>query len=167
MHLSTHGTFSARARPPTIDVLQAQIRLEDATIDLASLQSARDIAQVRLALLIGLPWDAALDVSGSPSAQGIEPPRESAADLVARALSRRPEIFSARSREIAQEASVDGARSGLFPSVSLVGDYTVANLNQRIFPQSDQFTPTWSVGIVASIDLGRFPQYLAQEEQAR
>jgi outer membrane protein TolC len=59
------------------------------------------------------------------------------------------------------------ARSGLFPSVFLTGDYTVANPNQRVFPQSDQFTPTWSLGILASIDLGRFPQYLAQEEQAR
>jgi outer membrane protein len=167
VHLADARNLLGQGAATNNDVLQAQMRLEDATIDLASLQSVRDIAQVRLALLIGLPWDAALDIPEKSPTQGVEPPRESAADLVARALSRRPEIFSARSREIAQEASVDVARSGLFPSVSLVGDYTVADPNQRIFPQSDQFTPTWSVGIVASIDLGRFPQYLAQEEQAR
>jgi outer membrane protein TolC len=125
----------------------------------------RDIARVRLALLIGLPWDAALDIPDTPS-QSVEPPRESVADLVARAMAKRPEIQAARSRVTAQEASVEVARSGLFPSVFLTGDYTVADPNQRVFPQSDQFTPTWSIGMLASIDLGRYPQVLAQEEQA-
>jgi len=147
------------------DVLQAQIRLEDSRIDQSSAESVRDIARVRLALLIGLPWDAALDIPDTPS-QSVEPPRESVADLVARAMAKRPEIQAARSRVTAQEASVEVARSGLFPSVFLTGDYTVADPNQRVFPQSDQFTPTWSIGMLASIDLGRYPQVLAQEEQA-
>src|SRR5271157_750401 len=148
------------------DVLQAQMRLEDSNIDLSSLESMRDIARVRLALLIGLPWDAALDIAEDTPAQSVELPQESVGDLVARALEKRPEIQSARSRVIAQEASVELARSGLFPNVFLTGDYTVANPNQRVFPQVDQFTPTWSLGILASIDLGRYPQVMAQEEQA-
>ena len=148
------------------DVLQAQIRLEDARIELSSLESVRDMARVRLALLIGLPWDAALDIAEDTPSQSVEPPRESVADLVARAMAKRPEIQAARSRVTAQEASVEVARSGLFPSVFLTGDYTVADPNQRVFPQSDQFTPSWSIGILASIDLGRYPQVLAQEEQA-
>ena len=62
---------------------------------------------------------------------------------------------------------MDLARSGLFPSVYLTGDYTLADPSPRVFPQSDQFLGTWSVGIMASIDIGRYPQALAQEEQAR
>jgi outer membrane protein TolC len=125
----------------------------------------RDIARVRLALLIGLPWDAVLDIPDTPS-QSVELPQESVGALVARALAKRPEIQGAHSREIAQEAGVEMARSGLFPNVFLTGDYTVADPNQRVFPQVDQFTPTWSLGILASIDLGRYPQVMAQEEQA-
>ncbi len=88
-------------------------------------------------------------------------------ELVARALAHRPEIQSARSQVTAQEAGVEVARSELFPSVFLTGDYTLANPNQRVFPQTDQFVGTWSIGILASIDLGRYPQVLAQEEQAQ
>jgi outer membrane protein len=167
VHLEDARNLLAQGAATNNDVLQAQMRLEDSRIDSAGLESARDIARVRLALLIGLPWDAALDIPEETPSQGVETPRESAADLVSRALARRPEISSARSREIAQAALVEVARSGLFPNVFLVGDYTVADPSQRVFPQSDQFTPTWSIGILASIDLGRYPQYLAQEEQAR
>ena len=166
MHLKDAQNLLDQGAATNNDVLQARMRLEDAKIDLASLESARDIARVRLALLIGLPWDAALDVPEGVSSQRVELPTESVADLVARALTKRPEIQGARAREIAQEASVEVARAGLFPSVSLVGDYTVADPNQRVFPQSDQFIPTWSIGILASIDVGRYPQVLAQEEQA-
>ena len=148
------------------DVLQAQMRLEDARIERASADSMRDIARVRLALLVGLAWDAALDIPDAPS-RSVEPPRESIAALVARALANRPEIQSARSRVSAQEAALDVARSGLFPSIFITGDYTMANPNQRVFPQTDQFTGTWSIGLLASIDVGRYPQYLAQEEQAQ
>jgi outer membrane protein TolC len=62
---------------------------------------------------------------------------------------------------------VDLARSGLYPSLFVTGDYTLADPNQRVFPQSDQFVGTWSIGITASIDVGRYPQVLAQTEQAR
>lgn len=148
------------------DVLQAQMRLEDAQIDLASARSARDIARTRLAVLIGLPWNADIDIPHA-AAQTVTAPTESLSDLVSRALSSRPEIQAARSRVTASEASVDVARAGLFPSVFVTGDYTIADPNQRIFPQSNRFDWTWSLGILASIDVGRYPQVIAQQEQAR
>ena len=148
------------------DVLQAQMRLEDAKIEQAGAESAREIAKTRLAILIGLPWSANIDVPDA-SGQLAAPPSQSLEDLVARALAARPEIQAARSRVTASEASVDVARAGLFPSVFITGDYTLADPNQRVFPQSDLFVGTWSIGILASIDLGRYPQVMAQEEQAR
>jgi outer membrane protein TolC len=165
LHLKDARNLLDQGTATNNDVLQAQMRLEDSHIDLSSLESMRDIARVRLALLIGLPWDAVLDIPDTPS-QSVELPQESVGALVARALAKRPEIQGAHSREIAQEAGVEMARSGLFPNVFLTGDYTVADPNQRVFPQVDQFTPTWSLGILASIDLGRYPQVMAQEEQA-
>jgi outer membrane protein TolC len=165
-HLADAGRLLDQGAATHNDVLQAQMRLEDAKIELASTESVRDIARVRLALLIGMPWDAALDVPDTPS-QSVEPARESVADLVARALAKRPEIQSARSQVSAQEAALDVARAGLFPNVFITGDYTLANPNLRVFPQADQFIGTWSIGILASIDVGRYPQVLAQEEQAQ
>ncbi len=166
MHLQDARNLLQQGSATNNDVLQAQMRLEDSNIDLSSLESMRDVARVHLALLIGLPWDTALDVAEDTASISVALPAESVGDLVARALAKRPEIQSARSRVIAQEASVEVAHSGLFPNVFLTGDYTVANPNQRVFPQVDQFTPTWSLGILASIDLGRYPQVMAQEQQA-
>ena len=148
------------------EVLQAQMRLEDAKIDLAGAQNLHQLARVRLAQIIGLPWSTKIDVQ-EPKVEQAEPPAEDLEKVIGRALGSRPEILSSRARESAQEASVDLARSGLFPSVYLSGDYTLADPNQRVFPPSDQLVGTWSVGIMASIDIGRYPQALAQAEQAR
>jgi outer membrane protein TolC len=165
-HVADARTLRDQGMATNNDVLQAQMRREDAQIEMASAASFRQIARVRLAQLIGLPWNADIDIPHDIP-RAIEPFDENIEDLVGRALAARPEIQSARSRVSAGEAAVDLARSGLFPAVFLTGNYTLANPNQRVFPQSDQFTGTWSVGIIASIDIGRYPQVLAQQEQAQ
>ncbi len=148
------------------DVLQAQMRLEDAKIELAGAENLRQLSRVRLAQLIGLPWNTVIEVR-EPPLEPAEAPSEKLEEAIGRALASRPELLTARSRISAQEASVDLARSALFPSVYLTGDYTLADPHPRVFPQSDKFVGTWSVGIMASIDIGRYPQALAQAEQAR
>lgn len=148
------------------DVLQAQMRLEDAKIELAGAEKLHQLSRARLSQIIGLLWSADIEVQ-EPSMEQAQPPEENLDQVIGMALASRPEILSSRSRISAQEASVELARSGLFPSVYLTGDYTVADPNQRVFPQTDQFVGTWSVGIMASIDIGRYPQALAQAEQAR
>jgi len=151
------------------DVFQAGSRLEDAKMETARAASAREMARVQLALLTGIPFSEALDV---PEISAAPPPRVDLAgpaldQLVARALAARPELASARSRAAALDAAADAARAGRFPSIVLTGDYTLANPNPRVLPPQDQFTGTWSVGIMASFDVGRWPQASAQEEQAR
>jgi outer membrane protein len=169
-HLADARKLLGQGMATNNDVLQAQMRLEDAKIDLASAQSAQRIAEAHLAIMTGLPWDTDIDIpeSAVQEAQaGVHAPAGSLPDLISKALASRPEIQAARSRVTASEASVDLARAGLFPSVFLTGDYTLANPNQRVFPQADQFTGTWSIGLLASIDIGRYPQVLAQADQAR
>jgi outer membrane protein len=151
------------------DVVQAEMRLEDARIDSQRAASAREMARIRLAQLIGAPLGEALDTRDDEAAAAPEPAPafgRGLEELVARALSARPELAGARSRLSAQEAAVDVARAGRFPTVFVTGDYTFADPNPRVFPQSDEFTGTWSVGIMASFDIGRYPQVAAQEEQA-
>ena len=169
-HLADARNLLDQGMATNNDVLQAQMRLEDAQIELASAGSFHQMARVRLAQLVGLPWNTNLDIPADipQTIPQIIPPRPGKLeDLVARALAARPEIQGARSRVSAGEASVDLARSGLFPSIFLTGGCTLADPNQRVFPQADQFIGTWSVGIAASIDIGRFPQVAAQQEQAQ
>jgi outer membrane protein len=169
-HVSDAQKLLGQGMATNNDVLQAKMRLEDAKIDLSSAKSAEQIAQAHLAIVIGIPWDTGIDIPDSAVQEAetsVQAPQESLPDLVAKALASRPEIQAARSRVTASEASVELARAGLFPNLFLTGDYTLANPNQRVFPQADQFTGTWSIGLLASVDLGRYPQVLAQTEQAR
>ena len=168
-HLEDAQKLQGQGMATTNDVLQAEMRLEDAGIDLASAQSAERIAMAHLAIMVGLPWDADIDVpdAAAQDAQaGARAPAQGLPDLIAKALASRPEIQAARSRVSASEASVDVARAGLFPSVSITGDYTIANPNLRVFPQTDQLIGTWSIGLLATIDVGKYPQVLAQAAQA-
>jgi outer membrane protein len=165
-HLSDVKKLLDQGMATNNDVLQAQMRAEDAKIDLAGAESFREIARVRLVQLIGLPWSDDIDVPAAV-AQNVQAPAEPLDELIGKALAARPEIQSSRSRVSAQEAGVDLARSGLYPSIYLTGDYTLANPNQRVFPQSDEYTGTWSVGILATADVGRYPQILAQQDRAK
>ena len=137
---------------------------------MARAAGAREMAWVRLAQLIGVPLAPAMDIDEAEAARapaaapGVAGGLE---DVVSRALASRPEIAGARSRVGAQEAAIDIARAGLYPSVFLIGDYTLADPNPRVFPAEDKFTGSWSVGIMASFDIGRYPQVAAQEEQAK
>ena len=166
MHLADAQKLRDQGMATNNDILQARMRLEDSRIELESTQSAQQIAQTQLAILVGLPWTDSIDVPDD-TGQSVQAPTESLQELVSKALASRPEIQAARSRVTASEESVDLARSGLYPSFFVTGDYTLADPNQRVFPQSDQFVGTWSIGIIASIDVGRYPQILAQTEQAR
>jgi len=167
--LSQTTTFFSQGVSTRNDVLQAGSLLEDARIETARASSARELARVQLAQLIGVPPWTPLDVpevsTEAPETVSLEGP--DLERLVSRALAARPELAGARSRAAAQEAAADAARAGRFPSIVLSGDYTFADPNPRVQPPQDEFTGTWSVGIMASFDVGRYPQAAAQEEQAR
>ena len=152
------------------DLVQAAMRLEDSRIDAGNAASARELARVRLAQLLGVPLSPGVDIPDDPGATAPAPVPQGPGgldEIVSRALVVRPEVASARSRVSAQDAAFDVVHAGRFPSVMLTGDYTLANPNQRVFPQADQFDGTWSLGIMASFDIGRYPQIAAQEDQAR
>ncbi len=66
----------------------------------------------------------------------------------------------------AARESIGVARSGWYPGVFLVGNYQYALPNPRQFPPSASFLSTWDVGIVASVDPGRWPAVARRTEQA-
>ena len=121
-HLADAQKLRDQGMATNNDVLQARMRLEDTKIDLASAQSAQQIAQAQLAILIGLPWTGSVDVPDDEG-QNVQAPKESLSDLVAKALASRPDIQAARSRVTASEASVDLAQSGLYPNLFVTGNY--------------------------------------------
>jgi len=149
--------------------------MQEIQAGVASRAAATDLeaARARLDILLGLPWNTPIDAAPPPPPAlsagigGIDGATPSTAALIDRALSTRPEIDSARARIAAQDAAEKLARASILPSVSLTGDLVYADPNPEVIPQQEGFAFLWDVGIVASIDVGRVPESLAQIEAAR
>ena len=167
------------------DQLAADMRSSQADLDLGDAVSLQNRSFLVLASLIGeasvplslapqaadapapytlttQPTDAVMPVADQPTAEG---------DLVSRALAGRPETrVSSLSIQMA-EHGIKQAQAGLYPTVTLLGNYTLADPNQRVPFQTDPtiFTGTWALGLQLSYDIGGVPGSLAEcaaQEQA-
>ncbi|MGA2976717.1 MAG: TolC family protein [Spirochaetia bacterium] len=167
------------------DLLAAAARYSQADLDLGDAVARQNRAYLTLASLIGNP---SIGLSPSPQSADAPPPftltsqpgdpAESGFgqsleenDLVAEALSRRPETrMTSLSMEMA-EHGIKQAQAGLYPTVTLTGNYTYADPNQRVPFQTDPtiFTGTWAIGVQIGYDIGGVGTNLAAvkaQEQA-
>ena len=169
-HLEEIQDFYSQGLATYNEVLRGRMQLADSALRELEAGNDQALLQAHLAVLIGLPAESVIAPEYSLEDDG--PPADPG-DASA-AVQRRPEVGAARQRLAAAQAAVAAARSGWYPSVFLTGGYQYALPNPRQFPPQAEFTPTWDLGIAASVDVGRWPavasrsaQALAQEGQAR
>ena len=67
--------------------------------------------------------------------------------LTAEAESRRPELRALIETRRSLDDQARLARAGYLPQIAAFGDAGYANPNPRVFPQVDQFSATWDVGV--------------------
>jgi outer membrane protein len=167
------------------DQLAADMRYSQADLDLGDALSLQNRAFLVLASLIG---NASVPLSLSPQAADAPAPfilttqptdtvvpdldqPMAEADLVSRALAVRPETrVSSLSIQMA-EHGIKQAQAGLYPTVTVLGNLTLADPNQRVPFQTDPtvFTGTWALGLQVGYDIGGLPATLkecAAQEQA-
>jgi outer membrane protein len=110
--------------------------------------NARGVAEADLRRLVGIDGLRPIEPAGPLDPTAAEP---AAADqLVAEAISRRPERRALQDRVDAARARVDAAGAGLRPQVGLAGGYDYARPNPRIFPRSDEWRDSWDIAVNAS-----------------
>ncbi|MBN2440198.1 MAG: TolC family protein [Spirochaetales bacterium] len=172
--------YAAQGTATKSEQLTADSRYQQADLDLGDAVSMQRRAYLVLAALTGRSstemhyTDASLDaampfvLTTQPEANLIydfgDNPDETV--LINEALEKRPETrISILSSHLA-EHSKKLAEAGLYPSVSITGNYTFADPNPRSAFQSDPalFTGTWVVGIQVSYDLGGLPVTLKERE---
>jgi len=86
--------------------------------------------------------------------------------LLALGLSRRPELRQAQLlRETAQH-NLSLAQADFYPSLSLIGNITIADPNPRVAFQTESgnFTTTWSIGVQLTYNLGALPSTFFENE---
>lgn len=92
-------------------------------------------------------------------------------DLLTKAMARRPETRMSTLATQMAEHGLTQAQAGLYPTVTLTGNFTDADPNQRVIFQTSAttFTGTWAVGVQVGYDVGGLPTTLAAikaQEQA-
>jgi outer membrane protein TolC len=141
------------------DVLQAEVSLANAQQGFARAQTQVGNAQAALAALLNLPLDTPLEPTDTLE---VRPVAGTLAELVQRALQRRPELEELRARAQAAQASIDLARSGGRPNVALSAQYDWAGLASN--PSS-----SWSVTLAVTLSLydGGITQQRVREAELR
>jgi outer membrane protein len=155
------------------DLLAADMREKQAEMDLADAISFQKRAFLTLASMVGrnsadfnlgsTDTDALTAFALATRAEGavtFDPGKKlDEKNLIEAALSRRPETrMSSLGVEMA-EHSARLAEAPLYPTLSLTGNYTFADPNQRVAFQTDPtvFTGTWALGVALSYDIGSVP----------
>lgn len=100
-----------------------------------------------------------------PPADGARP--KSIAELSRQAEQRRPELQAAALSALAFDKQGDASWSQVLPRLDALGQSTLANPNQRYFPQEDEFHGSWQVGVQLSFALGDSLSAKTQVNQAR
>lgn len=84
--------------------------------------------------------------------------------LLADAMERRPEVRALEASADGLRRRGDAVRASYLPRLDAIGDLTYANPNQRQFPQTAEFTGTWSAGVQLSWTFSDIPGALAQKD---
>jgi outer membrane protein TolC len=127
------------------DVLRAETSMASAELTLERAKNLADLSEKQVRVAIHAP-----DVEAIAPGEDLDaipvPVQGNAKQMVLEALAGRPEIKSADANAASAHEQAVAAAAGRYPSLSAFADGIVANPNPRIFPQSDQWFPTWDVG---------------------
>ncbi len=85
--------------------------------------------------------------------------------MVEQALRDRPEIRSLQRQMDALGITRSATQTGWFPSVAIAGNVDISNPNQRIFPNTNAFVPTWDLTVQASWSPNTFASTFASVQR--
>jgi len=87
-------------------------------------------------------------------------------EIINEAINNRHELKSLAYRVEGSKEGISAARSSLFPSVYLTGNYNYSNPNQKFQPVMNEFNYNWDVGVTLSWDVWNWGLTSSQVSQA-
>lgn len=147
------------------EVLKVEMQMANTSLLQIESEAAVMLAQTRLNLKIGLPRETVLKTNGPLPPQHALP--VDLDTLVEDAMGNRPDIAALKFRLKSVESTLTQSRSGWYPNLYLTGNLSYAQPNPRIFPPEEQFETTWEIGIVGTVDIGKWYSTPHQSEKAR
>ncbi len=144
-HLKDAENQFAVGNASKADVLRAQTQVAAAELALERAKSGVALTerQVRVAIH---GKDEDVLTPGDTLDSELPAQQASLRTLISEAEGKRPEIKSIDKNAESARKLADVNRAAKYPILSGFGDVTYANPNQRLFPQTPTWFPTWSVG---------------------
>lgn len=146
------------------DVLKIEVQLSDIRYKLADAKNGIRVATIALNNLLGIALGTEIEIDSKPEFSDAK--FSNLDQLLSTSYENRSELAAAEARIHASEAGVTSAKSGWYPQVSLMGNYTYAQPNQRIQPTHNKFDGTWDLSVGVSMDLWNWNTTSHQTEQA-
>lgn len=132
-----------------IDRLQAEAQLADAQQAVVDAETSVELAEVSLRSLVGLDDAAEVHVQ-PPREDAVSVPRELTDEVLQAAIARRAELVALRARKHAAERVRELSGAGAYPRVSIFAGAEYSNPNPVQIPPTNEFTPSWEVGLQVS-----------------
>lgn len=129
------------------DVAQAEARLSGARTSLIGTEAQLEASRAAYVRVIGR---APKDLQAAPAMPALPKTLE---DAISEALALNPALDAAREQQLASEAGVDLAISGLLPTVSLTARYSIGETNSDSALLPDRDTEAGSIGLGARVPL--------------
>ncbi|MBW2463873.1 MAG: TolC family protein [Deltaproteobacteria bacterium] len=138
---------------PRVDLMRVEAQNASARVGVARSQGAVLVtAHVVRTLMHGEPGTGLIPV-GENLAAGLPEVTESRAELVSQALDSRAEMLALR-RLVGAREDLQSVQGGTrWPQIFIQAAIDYANPNQRVFPQTEQWNASWTVGAVVQYTL--------------
>jgi len=147
------------------EVLKVEMQMANTSLLQIESEAAVRLAQTRLNLKIGLPRETVLETNESLPPQHTLP--VDLDTLVEEAIANRPDVAAFNFRMKSAESALTQSGSGWFPNLYLTGNLSYARPNPRIFPPEEEFETTWEIGVVGTVDIGKWYSAPHRNEKAR
>jgi outer membrane protein len=159
LHLEQAKGFYAVGTKPKFDVIQAEVNLSNAKLNLIKAGNDLKIAKVNLNNAMGVPNAPDYSIEDNLSFKKYEITLE---DALARAFENRPDLQSSVAKRKAGEVSIDSAKANYYPFLTGNAAYNWAG--QRF----DQYDNGWNVGALLTFPVfsGFLTKYQTEEAKA-
>ena len=126
------------------DVMRTELQKTNLLVSKADFESARDIYNFNMCILLGLPIDTKIEVVNPDIVKNANATIQT---LLTSSYTDRAELKAQDYRTNAADYQIKASKSAYMPTLSAVGNGYYNNPNQRVFPQEAKFKATWDVGI--------------------
>lgn len=148
-----------------VDLMRVDAELARARVAAARTQGAAAIAERSLQVLLHAPGEpVGLAEDFAAPLPALDPDVE---ELIRRALRERPEMRAMREAVRAREAAIRVELGRRYPQLAVQGNIDIANPNNRIIPQQEEFRTTWDLSVVLRWSPNEMGQARQRVEQAR